>query len=67
MAVTLALGRCRARDFKLLIQIRRVAALSLARGIRFYFRWLPSEFNNAEAGSRLDDENANNSKNILSH
>ena len=31
-------------------------------GIRFYFRWVPSEFNNADKGSRLYDANKEPSK-----
>ena len=55
MAVTLSFGRWRAREFKLIVQLRRVACLGLARGIKFYFRWHPSEVNNADAGSRAFD------------
>ena len=37
MAAVLAFGRCRARDHKLLLLVRRMAAFSLSRGIRFFF------------------------------
>ena len=55
LGVVLAFGRSRARKFELLIQIRRLVSLGLARGIRFYYRWVPSEFNSADFGSRLFD------------
>ena len=55
MSVILSFSRRRAKNFKLLTLIRRVAAMGLARGIRFYFRWIPSELNHADKGSRLFD------------
>ena len=57
LGVILAFSRRRARDFRLLIQIRRVVALCLARGVKCYFRWIPSEFNSADFGSRVFDTN----------
>jgi hypothetical protein len=65
MSVTLSFGRWRAREFKLLVQLRRVAALGLARGIKFYFRWHPSEFNNADEGSRRFDLNFDTSYSVV--
>ena len=53
MAVTLACSRYRARDFRLLALIRRIASLSLCRGVKLHFRWVPSEFNAADHGSRV--------------
>jgi hypothetical protein len=41
LGVILAFSRRRARDFKLLVQIRRLVAIGLARGIRFHVRWIP--------------------------
>ncbi|CAK0879749.1 unnamed protein product [Prorocentrum cordatum] len=53
MAVTLAFSRSRARDFKLLTMIRRTAACAFARGLRFSYRWIPSEFNGSDEGGRI--------------
>jgi hypothetical protein len=52
LAVVLAFSRRRARDFKLLLQVRRIAAVSLAKDFRFAFRWIPSELNVADFDSR---------------
>ena len=49
----LALSRSRAKDYQMLVQVRRVAAWSLARGVRISFRWIPSEWNTADDPSRL--------------
>ena len=57
----LAFPRRRARDFKLLVQIRHVVALCLARGLRIHVRWIPSEFNAADEGSRIHDVNKSKS------
>ncbi|CAK0797401.1 unnamed protein product, partial [Prorocentrum cordatum] len=56
MAVVLAFARSRSQDFKLLVQIRRFNAYALALGIAPYFRWIPSEFNQSDAGSRDHSE-----------
>ncbi|CAK0879112.1 unnamed protein product [Prorocentrum cordatum] len=56
MAVVLAFVRSRSQDFKLLVQIRRFNAYALALGIAPYFRWIPSEFNQSDAGSRDHSE-----------
>ena len=53
MAVVLACSRSRARDVKLLAMIRRAAARSSGRGLRFSYRWTPSEFNSSDEGVRL--------------
>ncbi|CAK0882305.1 unnamed protein product [Prorocentrum cordatum] len=55
-AVVLAFARSRSQDFKLLVQIRRFNACALALGIAPYFRWIPSEFNQSDAGSRDHSE-----------
>ena len=47
-AVVLAFSRRRARDFKLLLQVRRLAAVSLAKDFRFAFGWILSELNVAD-------------------
>ena len=43
MAGTLTVGRSRARDFGLLVQIRRINAWCLLRSVKLYVRWVPSE------------------------
>ena len=45
MSVVLSLARCRAKSFKLLVVIRRIQALCLARGAFCMPRWIPSELN----------------------
>ena len=52
LAMVLAFERCRARDYKLLVLIRRMCAWCLARGLRARFRWVPSELNNSDSASR---------------
>eukprot|EP00959_Pyramimonas_sp_CCMP1952_P073430 1534743-Pyramimonas_sp.AAC.1 len=64
MSVILACERYRARSFGLLVQIRRIAAYALARGVRFSFRWHPSELNSSDAGSRLYDPNYDATKDL---
>ena len=57
MAVVLSVERRRARDFRLLTQIRRISAQCLARNFKFRDRWIPSELNSAGKGSRLSEFN----------
>ncbi|CAK0810365.1 unnamed protein product, partial [Prorocentrum cordatum] len=64
MSVILACERFRARSFGLLVQIRRIAAYALARGVRFGFRWHPSELNSSDAGSRIYDPNYDSTKDL---
>jgi len=52
LGVTLAMARKRAKAFPLLLQVRRLSAISLARDIDFSLRWVPSEFNIADLPSR---------------
>ena len=58
LGVILAFPRRRARNFKLLCRIRRVVAIGLARNIKFIFRWIPSELNNADESSCRYDASA---------
>ena len=53
LAVFLAFSRRRAKHFKLLVQTRRMSAVSLAKNVRFYFRWVASEMNHADEDSRI--------------
>eukprot|EP00971_Amphidinium_carterae_P200036 3970141-Amphidinium_carterae.1 len=45
--------RGRMSSFGLLVQCRKLCALQLATAARFIWRWIPSESNPADAGSRL--------------
>ena len=53
LGVVLAISKGRCADFGLLRIIRRIAAHSLATGIRFVVRWVPSELNIADGPSRM--------------
>ena len=56
MGATLAIGRYRAKSYKLLVIIRRLASLSLACNVLIHPRWIPSELNfTDEATRRYDD------------
>ena len=52
MAVCLSFSRLRARDIRLLAQVRRVAAYALSKGIKTHVRWVPSEHNPSDDSSR---------------
>ena len=52
LGVASSFARRRAKNFELLLQVRRACAVGLARGIRFYYRWVPSELNVADGESR---------------
>ena len=58
LAVVLAFSRRRAKHFPLLIQIRRMAAIALAKNLRFSYRWIPSELNVADFDSRHFEDSA---------
>ena len=49
-------GRCASRDFKVFTVLRRVLAYSLASGVLLRVRWIPSELNTADPGSRLYEQ-----------
>ena len=53
LGLTLAIERCRSRSYKILMVIRRIAGLCLARNIRLSIRWLDSETNPADESSRF--------------
>ena len=53
MAVALAFDRGRSRNFSMLRIIRKFGALCLVRNISPSVRWIPSEYNAADAPSRI--------------
>ncbi|CAK0824653.1 unnamed protein product, partial [Prorocentrum cordatum] len=67
LAVVLCFCRFRSRDFRLLIQVCRFAALCLAREIKFVVRWIPSEFNSGDEGSRRFDPAYDAQKSFVTH
>ena len=64
MAVTLAVGRSRAKDFGLLVLIRRINAWCLLRNIKLCVCWVPSEFNPSDSGSRMYGASYDESKDM---
>ena len=52
LGVILAMSRGRSSHFALLQQCRRILAFGLACGLHITWRWIPSELNPADAGSR---------------
>lgn len=52
LGMVLAFDRGRAKVFPLLICCRRIAAYGVAMGTQFCHRWIPSEWNAADAPSR---------------
>lgn len=52
LGVVLACQKGRCSSYPLLRIIRRIAAHSLAAGLKIYVRWVPSEFNVADGPSR---------------
>eukprot|EP00435_Cladocopium_sp_Y103_P068349 s90_g31.t1 len=55
MSVVLAVERFRAKNFKLLVVIREIAAVCFARNIHLAIRWIPSELNISDEPSRKRD------------
>ncbi|CAE7731551.1 unnamed protein product [Symbiodinium sp. CCMP2592] len=53
MSVALCMDRCRSRDFRLLCLVRKFCSLCLAHDVTVTIRWVPSELNNADEGSRI--------------
>eukprot|EP00973_Karenia_brevis_P064060 8902369-Karenia_brevis.AAC.1 len=52
LGLVLALEKGRSSNFGILVMCRRTAAYSVALGSKFFYRWLPSELNHADHGSR---------------
>ena len=53
LGLTLALGKGRAHPYRWLRIFRKILCLAIATRSRFYHRWIPSELNQADHGSRL--------------
>ncbi|CAE7458265.1 SLC34A1 [Symbiodinium microadriaticum] len=53
LAVVLTFERCRSRNYKVLKVLRQFAAYCFARNVRVTIRWIPSELNISDEGSRL--------------
>jgi len=53
MSVVLAVERFRAKNFKLLVIIKEIAAICFARNIHLAIRWIPSELNVSDEPSRI--------------
>ena len=56
LGTLLAFERCRSSHFGALTQIRHYQSCCFALGIRAYHRWIPSEFNESERGTRTTAE-----------
>ena len=54
MSVVLSIERCRARNYRLLVVIRKIAAFCFARNVHLAIRWIPSELNVSDEPSRID-------------
>eukprot|EP00439_Symbiodinium_sp_Y106_P076622 s190_g15.t2 len=53
LAAVLTFERCRSRNYKVLKILRQFGAYCFARNVRVSVRWIPSELNIADEGSRL--------------
>ena len=67
LSIVLCFNRGRSRDFRLFTQIRRFASVCLARNIRISIRWIPSEFNSSDRGSREHDSENDPLKSLVDH
>ena len=54
MSVVLSIERCRSRNFRLLLVIRKISAYCFARNVHLSIRWIPSELNVSDEPSRID-------------
>ena len=64
LAVVLTFERCRSRNYQVLKVLRQFAAFCFARNVRVAIRWIPSELNISDEGSRLA-EGAKDSKLLI--
>ena len=58
LSVVLTFERCRSRNYKVLKVLREFAAYCFARNVHLAIRWIPSELNISDEGSRLYDESS---------
>ena len=58
LGVALSYDRFRAKDFRLLTNLRKTAGYLLARNNRLSVRWIPSEKNSADPPSRAFEDNS---------
>ena len=58
LSAVLSFERCRAKDFKLLVQVRKACSYQLAVNMHMAYRWIPSELCSADSASRLYDPQA---------
>ena len=56
LGIVLAFERCRSSHFGVLTQIRHLRSFCLALGVRAYHRWIPSELNESNRGTRTSAE-----------
>ena len=56
MGVVLACCRSRARSFRFIVQLRKLASFSFIMGVKISFRWIPSELNSSDLASRVYEE-----------
>ncbi|CAE7423542.1 SLC34A1 [Symbiodinium pilosum] len=64
LAAVLTFERCRSRNYKVLKVLRQFGAYCFARNVRVSLRWIPSELNIADEGSRIA-EGAKDSKLLI--
>jgi hypothetical protein len=64
LGVTLAFARSRSKNFAVFVLIRKTAAYQLAGDFEVSYRWIPSELNFSDFGTRVYDDVAD-SKNLL--
>ena len=67
ISTVLCFNRGRSRHFKLLTQIRRFASVCLARNVRISIRWIPSEFNSSDKGSREHNNARDPTESLANH
>ena len=65
MSVALVCGKGRASDKKLLVFVRKWAAIQLAANLVLVYRWVPSEFNVADEDSRRWEQSGRSGHYIL--
>ena len=67
LSIVLCFTRGRSRDFRVLTQIKRFASVCLARNTRISIRWIRSEYNSSDRGSREHDSANDPTKSLVDH